>query len=72
MDNGLFTEMKLERQKSLTLSAFSFKDILTYMTDLILRFLHSLNLWSVGHNTVPFALVFFKLLFIERLQMFSS
>ena len=44
----------------------------TYVTDLVLRLLHSLHLRSVGHHAETFPLVLFKLLLIERLQICDS
>lgn len=39
------------------------------VTDLVLRLLHSLHLWSVGHHAETFPLVLFKVLLIERLAI---
>lgn len=42
----------------------------TYVTDLVLCLLHSLHLRRVGHHAETFALVLFKVLLIERLEIF--
>lgn len=40
----------------------------TYVADLILCFLNSLQFWCVSYNTEALSLVFLKLLLVEHLQ----
>lgn len=42
--------------------------LLSYVADLILCFLNSLQLWCVSYNTEAFSFVLLKLLLVEHLQ----